>query len=205
MLNWWSNLSLPGQVFAAVAIPATAVMLLQTLMLLFGFGLDADVDGDGVPDADVDHDGLGLISIRGIVAFFSVGGWAGFVADAGNLPVAVSALIALTAGFLALMGIGLLFRSFYKLQDSGNYSIDNAVGKSGRVYLTVPPKGSGQGKINLLLQERLVELDAVNEGEETLPTGEIVEVLSVADAQTVVVRSCHKEKTKNGGGISKWN
>ncbi len=206
MANWWNGLTLSGQIFAMIAIPATAVMLVQALLLLLGIGLDIDVDGDGVPDADIDHDGLGLISVRGIVAFFSVGGWAGFVADAGGLPIAVSVLIALTAGVLALIGIAVLFKSVYKLQGEGNLSIENAVGKTGKVYLPIPPKGQGQGKINLLLQDRLTELDAVHEGDTTLVTGESVIVLSVADAQTVVVQGVNTEdKTIYQGGISKWN
>ena len=69
MVNWWNSLPLSQQIFALIAIPATAIMLVQALLLLVGVGLDTDIDGDGVPDADVDHDGLGLISIRSIVAF----------------------------------------------------------------------------------------------------------------------------------------
>lgn len=99
-----------------------------------------------MPDADFDHDGLGLISVRGIVAFFSVGGWAGFVADGGGLPILISVLIALTAGLIALILIALLFRSIYKLQADGNLSIDNAVGKTGQVYLPIPPEGAGRGR-----------------------------------------------------------
>lgn len=207
MVNWWNSLPLSQQIFAAVAIPATLVMLVQALLLLIGVGIDADVDGDGVPDAGLDHDGLGLISIRGIVAFFSVGGWAGFVADAGGLPIPVSTLIALTAGTLSLVGIAIIFRSFYKLQGSGNLNIENAVGKTGKVYLPIPPKGQGTGKINLLLQERLTELDAVNDGATTLATGESVTVISVADSETVVVRGNETDNNKkmNIGGISKWN
>ncbi len=205
MVEWWHSLSLASQVFATVAIPATVIMLIQAVLALLGIGLDIDMDGDGMPDADLDHDGLGLISIRGIVAFFSVGGWAGFAADTGGLPIAISILLSLTAGLLALIAIALLFRSFYKLQAEGNLSIENAVGKTGRVYLPIPPRGHGQGKVNVLLQDRLTELDAVNGGDAPLATGEPVEILSVADSQTVIVRGIQKEEKTNKGGISKWN
>ncbi len=206
MVAWWDSLSLAGQIYAAIAIPATVVMLVQAILLLVGVGIDGDVDGDGVPDADLDSDGLGLISIRGIVAFFSIGGWAGFVADAGGLPVAVSVLIAFAAGLIALFGVAFLFKSFYKLQGSGNLMIENAVGKAAKVYLTVPPKGQGHGKVNLLLQEQLVELDALNAGDTPFLTGQSVIVCSVADSQTVVVKGLDTEKNAtNRGGISKWN
>lgn len=206
MISWWNGLTLTSQIFAAIAIPATAVMLVQAVLLLLGIGLDVDVDGDGALDADLDHDGLGLISIRGIVAFFSVGAWAGFVADSGGLPEVVSILIALTAGALALIGVALLFKSVSKMQDSGNLIIENAVGKNAEVYLTIPPKGEGRGKISIMLQDRLTELDAVNETNTPIRTGDSVTVVSVSDLQTVVVRGLNnKEKTTNQGGISKWN
>lgn len=205
MLEWWNGLTLTAQIFAAIAIPATVIMVVQSLMLLIGIGIDADFDGDGVPDADLDHDGLGLISVRGVVAFFSVGGWAGFVCESGGLPVFLSALIAFAAGLAALIGVALLFKSAYKLQGSGNLSIENAVGKSGEVYIPVPPKGQGRGKVNVLIQERLTELDAVNEGDAALPTGAGITVCSVADSQTVVVKGLNTEEKINQGGISKWN
>ena len=206
MLAWWNALTLTAQIYAAIAIPATVIMVVQSILLLLGFGGDTDLDGDGVPDLDMDPDGIGLISVRGIVAFFSVGGWAGYVAEMGGLPILISVLIALAAGLAALFGVGFLFKAAYKLQGSGNLNIENAVGKTGKVYLPIPPKGEGAGKVNILLQDRLVELDAVNAGDTAISTGAGVEVCSVADSQTVTVKALYTEnKNKNQGGISKWN
>ncbi|MDD4797614.1 MAG: hypothetical protein PHO66_07585 [Eubacteriales bacterium] len=58
MLTWWDSLSLLGQVFACLALPATAVMLIQSILLLFGFagGQDTDMDADADMDFDVDID-----------------------------------------------------------------------------------------------------------------------------------------------------
>ena len=52
--DWWAGLNLLQQSFAVVAIPATVVLFLQTLLLLFGLGSSHDVD-HGV-DHDFDHD-----------------------------------------------------------------------------------------------------------------------------------------------------
>ena len=52
--TWWAGLTLLQQSFAAVAIPATVLLLLQTVLLLFGLGgHDAD---HGECDHDFDHD-----------------------------------------------------------------------------------------------------------------------------------------------------
>ncbi len=60
MLDWWTSLTGMEQVFAYVAIPATLLLLLQTLLLLFGLG-DHDSDGDlshhdGLFGHDAPHD-----------------------------------------------------------------------------------------------------------------------------------------------------
>lgn len=58
--NWWDGLTLLQQCFAVVAIPATVILVLQTVLLLFGLGgHDADhgeVDADHDLDHDMDHD-----------------------------------------------------------------------------------------------------------------------------------------------------
>lgn len=64
--NWWDGLTLLQQCFAVVAIPATVILVLQTVLLLFGLGghdadhgevdHDFDHDTDHDFDHDVDHD-----------------------------------------------------------------------------------------------------------------------------------------------------
>ena len=58
MLAWWESLSSFSQVLAAMAIPATLILLIQTVLMLIGIGSDggADVDGDVDVDTDVDID-----------------------------------------------------------------------------------------------------------------------------------------------------
>ena len=214
MINWWNGLTLVSQIFCVVAIPATVIMILQSLLLLFGVGMhmDGDFDHDAGEFNDVtsdshidgidDHDGLSLISVRGIVAFFSIGGWTGVVCDGAGLPVVLSILISTMSGLLALIGVAVLFKYAMKLQEDGNLNINNAVGLTGKVYIPIPPNGMGHGKITVLMQERYVEIDAVNNDDEIIKTDTLVHIVSIIDDQTVLV------KTKNNsanGGISKWD
>ena len=234
MLNWWNGLTLVSQIFCTVAIPATVIMILQSLLLLFGIGthtagdfdhgtgfdvhdggdihdggFDTDAGGPGahVPgdthiDGIDDHNGLSLISVRGIVAFFSIGGWTGVVCDSAELPLILSILISTMAGLLSLIGIAVLFKSALKLQESGNLNINNAIGVTGKVYIPIPPNGMGHGKITALIQEQYVEIDAINDGDEVIKTDMLVEIISVIDDQTVLVKT---KNNKINGGISKWD
>ena len=95
MFEWWNSLDIAVQVFYCIAVPATLVLLIQTILMFIGMDDDADgagdvdVSGDAVADdlPDVDegvfgensvsevYDGAGLeglriFTIRGIVAFF---------------------------------------------------------------------------------------------------------------------------------------
>ncbi|PWM45604.1 MAG: hypothetical protein DBX47_04175 [Clostridiales bacterium] len=198
MIEWWNALSLASQIFTAIAVPATLIMIVQALLLLFGIGIDHDVNGDGTPDSD-GHDGFSLISVRGIVAFFSIGGWVGLLCDGNGMPIIFSVLLSFASGLLALISIALLFKYSMKLSSNGTMRLEEAVGKTGKVYIPIPPRGMGLGKINILLQDSLVEIEAINETSELIGTGEIVMVVSLADAGTVTVK-----KIYNNGGISQW-
>jgi hypothetical protein len=87
MLNWWNNLDLIQQIFAIFAVPATVILLIQTVLLLLGMGGE---DGGDMPDAVEDEApdlaessdaGLRIFTVRGLVAFFAVGGWVGIAPD----------------------------------------------------------------------------------------------------------------------------
>ncbi|MCE5236409.1 MAG: hypothetical protein ABFC62_08355 [Clostridiaceae bacterium] len=217
MAEWWDSLSAVQRVFAYFALPATLVLIIQSVLVLFGMGHDSADAGHGGVDvghahadfghahADVGHahgglghahahgheddgsDGFALFSIRGLVAFFSVGGWAGIVLDGAGAGLVLTVLASLAAGFAALYLVALLFRLTAKLQSSGNIELSNAVGKSAKVYIPIPGGERGTGKVTLTLQERFVECDALTRAPQGLKTGEFVRVTAVVNANTLVV------------------
>ncbi len=209
-----------SQVLACMAIPATLILLIQTIMMLIGLGsggdgdvdtdvdIDADVDGDldvdgdisdvsdGVfgdelPEGDVDpsgFDGLRIFSVRGIVAFFVVFGWVGIALDSADLSPYITLPVAFVSGFIVMLLIALLFRAIMRLESNGNIDIRNALGVSGTVYLKIPAKREGHGKINVMIQGTYCEKDAVTDSEEALPTGSEVVVTGLSGQNTLVVR-----------------
>ena len=212
-----------SQVLASMAIPATLILIIQTVLMLIGLGsggdgdVDADVDvdtdvdvgagdldvdgdisdvGDGVfgdelPDGDIDpsgFDGLRIFSVRGIIAFFVVFGWAGIALDSANVSPMITLPVAIVAGFGIMVLIAFLFRAIMKLESNGNIDSRNALGVSGTVYLKIPAKRSGSGKVNVMIQGSYCEREAVTDSEYPLPTRSEVVVTGLSGQNTLVVR-----------------
>ena len=195
MINWWNGLELVQQIFALIAIPSTAVLIIQTVLQLIGIGGDdvpEDIDGDGIPDSDLDaaaaaDDGLSLFSIRGILSMLCITGWLGVGLLETALPDWAAILIAVAAGVATLIGIAFLMRGIYKLQSSGNIDISNAIGKVAQVYIPIPAAGAGSGKVTITLQEKFCEYTAITAAAEALKTGSYVRVVSVSDGGVLLV------------------
>jgi hypothetical protein len=75
----WSEISVFEQAFWIIAIPATVFFLLLLVLTIFGGDADADVDVDTDVDGDIAGDSIPFqfISLKNIVAFFTVFGWSG--------------------------------------------------------------------------------------------------------------------------------
>lgn len=201
--DWWNGLSLLQQSFGVVAIPATVILLLQTILLLFGLGNGQDADGDIGADAGGDVDaggeideadpaehaaGLRIFTVRGMVAFFAIGGWLGIALGDTSLPMPVVSLIAFLGGTAALLLTAWLIKWSLSLQDQGNLNLQWAVGKTAQVYIPIPAEGKSSGKVTMTLQERYVELSAVTTAERALHTDEMVKVTGVVNQSVLVVR-----------------
>ena len=216
-IEWWNSLGTMSQVFYCIAIPATLLLLIQTVMLLIGLGNDSDGLGDGI-DGDIDDidgidfssddlpdgvfgedsvsevpdasglDGLRIFTVRGIIAFFVVFGWVGILMQEMNAHLALTLTVATASGFAMMMALALLFRAVLKLRNDGNTDNRNAIGTSGKVYLTIPPSRSGAGKVDVMLQGRFVERNAVTDEAEAIPTGAEIVVIGVSGQVNLVVK-----------------
>lgn len=208
MVEWWNALSITGQFLAMIAIPATVILVIQTVMLIIGAAGhgDADTHADSA-DADhndvtfhtdhydthdqndhIDHDGsFRLFTVRGIVSFLCVFGWTGLLFLRLGLDAAPSVLMALIPGVGIMFLVAYALRAIYKMQSSGNMEIEKSIGTVATVYMNIPPIRSGQGKVNALVSGRYGEFDAITDEEETIHTGEEVEIIDLTDENTLVV------------------
>lgn len=142
---------------------------------------DADV---GHPEAHWFYEVISLRTLSAGVTFFGLTGKLMRINGHEPLP---SFLWAVLAGGAAMYAVYWLFKQVFKLQHAGNENIRNAIGLPATVYVPIPGKRAGTGKVTFRLQNRLVEYQAVTEDEEKLTTGEKVVIVAVVSSDTVGV------------------
>ena len=205
MMDWWNSLSIASQVFYCVAIPATLLLVIQTVLLFLGIGddSDGDVSSDApdtpdtvsdAPDADAAEtdvagwDSLKLFTLRGIVAFFVTFGWVGVVMDDVGASLFATIPVAFVSGAVVMILLALLFKWLMKLRADGTLDNRNAIGMSCKVYLTIPPARSGEGKVQIMIQGVYSERSAVTDDDAPIPTGSEAVVVGVSGQTDLVVR-----------------
>jgi membrane protein implicated in regulation of membrane protease activity len=79
-----------------------------------------------------------------------------------------------------MYGVHWIVRSMGKLAEDGTIRVRAALGQEGTVYVPIPAAKAQAGKVQLKLQNRLVEYEAVTSGGERLATGTKVRVIGVS-------------------------
>lgn len=168
-------------VFLLCLVLGAVVLVGQIVLGLLGIAGDLPED-----IAHAAEDGVDLLSVRtvsaGATLFGAVGLWAG-----SQMPPILAVPLAGAAGLAAAVGTAYMTRQMLRLESDGSLRVDNAVGQPGTVYLPVPPHRQGAGKVQFTLQGRTVELSAVGNEADVIPTGAAVIVVGVIDGDTVEV------------------
>lgn len=187
LFNWDDALryGMDVLIYLIMALVGTTFFVIRLVIALF-FGGDGDIDGD---IADVGHgDGaFNMFSILSILAFFMGAGWMGLTCRIDwDLNSMVSAAAATGFGFVLMMMASGLMALARRLNRTVGYDKATAIGHTANVYMSIPAKGDGRGKIQVAVSGRMKVLDAVSAGP---PIREFtsVTVVSVRDDGTFVV------------------
>lgn len=212
MFEWWNSLGLVLQIFYCIAIPATLVIIIQTILIMLGMGDDcvggaetnlsdtsglSGIDGDvtDLPDASGDvsdgscpHDigAMQIFTLQGIMTFLCVFGWSGIVCTVLGLHIALAILISIVLGFGAMVGVAKIIQLTARLAQNGTVDMRNLLGAKATVYIPIPLKGQGQGKVNVAVGELFKEFSAVTDETETIPTNTSVRIIDIRGDLVVV-------------------
>ncbi len=196
--NWWHDLSFAQQIFWTIAVIFSVLFVLQLVSSIIGLDFDSDVDGDFNGDFGGDFDGsdvdghfdvdpgFTLFSIRSIIAFFTFFGWVGVITLSGGVDITTAIIVSFLSGLIALFFVAFVLYQLVKLAETGTPDIDDALGKYGKVYIPIPPKRTGTGMVHIELNDKLMELRAVTDGEK-LNTGTVIYVFKILEDNILLV------------------
>lgn len=171
-----------------IAIAASVVFVIQTIMTFIGTDTDAGVeaDFDGNLDA-VDHP-FQLFSFRNLVNFLLGIGWAGV--SFYNL-IDNKVALGFVSFFIGIFFIAIFFlvmKMLMKLAEDNSFNIESVIGKTGDVYTNIPAEKAGKGKVFVSIKGSTHELDAITLSKEMLKTGTIVKITGL-NGNTLVVEA----------------
>ena len=186
--------------FILCAVIGGTILVCQFVLTLVGFGHDVgdlahdvsvDVHTDASADAHSDdtqgdgsgHHGsswlFGVISFRTLVAASAFFGLAGLASESAGYHLPMQLLFATGSGAGAMFAVHYLVKQLGRLNQDQTLRVHRALGQVGSVYIPIPAQKASSGKIQLTLQNRVVEYEAITSGDEKLPTGAKVRVIAV--------------------------
>lgn len=195
--QWWESLSVIMKVLWGITLAASLVFVIQTVMTFLGAdtGGDFDVDAGGF-DAGVDAgldgasemgSGMNLYTFRNLVNFFLGFGWTAILLQDSISSTPLLIVISVLVGVALVAIVMYLFKWLSGMQQSGNIDVyKSAVGCTGTVYLTVPGERSGEGKVQITINNAVREYAALTDSN-TLKTGTPIKVLEVINPGTLLV------------------
>lgn len=209
MHEWWSEIPNFQKVFWYIAFPSTAIFIIQNILSILGvisFSDDIDFFNDGVshdinledisnePHESMDYADYGnnekrsfrLFTMRNCIIFLTVFSWTGITASSSGLNKMLTIILSFLLGLFIMIIVSSIFYFIGNLSENGSMKLTNAINKVGEVYLTVPAKRQGFGKVTIIIQGAYKELDAVTDGED-IKTGEKIVVIGVVQNQQLLV------------------
>ncbi|RYU95526.1 NfeD family protein [Emticicia agri] len=184
-MDYFDNLEPLLRTFWYIAIPASLIFLIQTIMTFAGVdaadGLEADFDGD----LGNSHEPFQLFSFRNLINFLLGFSWAGisFYKLIGNQFVLTVVAFLIGVAFVAVFFF--IIQQIGKLSEDNSFRISNTVNQVGSVYLSIPERKSGKGKVQVSVKGAFYELDAITENGR-IKTNEIVRVIGIENNTLVV-------------------
>ncbi|MBK3517150.1 hypothetical protein [Carboxylicivirga marina] len=185
----WETMTLFEKFYWCIAIPSSLLFILQVLLTFIGSD-SHDIEADGNPDLSIEHDtgiDFQFLSIKNLIAFFTIFGWTGIICIDSNLSIWLTILISTICGLLMMLLMASIMYFMGKLTENGVFHLSTTIGKIGTVYLTIPGNRKGSGQIQIDAQG-FRTIDAITDNNDDISTGSIIEVVDVLNNDILVVK-----------------
>ncbi|MEI6564325.1 MAG: hypothetical protein WCO42_08500 [bacterium] len=191
---WWGGLAPLNQWFFIAAAFFSVFFLWQLIATIVGLG-GGDVSLDTHAEPSWEHQTPGdaqdtvaifkLMSLRSILAFFTLFAWAGALYMSLKVPVTLAMTYALLWGVAAMLIVSWILYLLRRMTETGNVRISTTVNAPGTVHLDIPAGGTGE--IRGLCSGVMTHLKARTAGGGALKAGAAVRILRVLGPNMVEV------------------
>lgn len=198
LAQWWADLTPIMKILWGVTLSASLIFVIQSILTFIGADT-GDFDGSfesaadtslGIDDpsvADLGHSGMNLYTFRNLINFLLGFGWSAILLKGSITSVPVLLIVSVVIGVALVIAVMYLFKWLAGMQQSGNINVSkSAVGCSGKVYIPIPASRSGEGKVQISINNSVREYTAITDGE-YLKTGTPIKVIEVIDSNTLLV------------------
>ena len=172
--------------FWIIAILASVIFVVQTVLTFIGLGDQGDYDVSTADSAD-DNGYGGVFSFRNLINFLLGYGWTGVLLYKDIQNRVVLYAVCIGVGILFVAAFVFMFMQMMKLSHDGTFHLEECVGIVADVYLRVPPLRSGRGKVQVSVKGSVHELDAVTDDDKMLLTGTQARIEEVLGDEVVRV------------------
>ncbi|RAI89960.1 NfeD family protein [Algoriphagus yeomjeoni] len=174
------------KLFWYIAIPVSLIFVLQTILTFVGSGgsdgLEADFDGD----FDGGEAPFQMFSFRNLINFLLGFSWTGisFYKLIPNTTLLI--VVSLAVGFAFVYFFFVIIRQIQKLGEDNTFRLEKTLNKIADVYLAIPGRMQGKGKIMVSLNGSVREIDAMTE-QDKIETNATVRIKRVESGNILIV------------------
>jgi hypothetical protein len=174
--------------FWYVAIPASLIFIIQTLMTFIGADATDGVDADFDSNLEGTEAPFQLFSLRNMINFLLGFSWSGIsfyglISNAGLLIV-----IAVVVGLVFMALFFVIISQLNKLAEDNSFKFSDTVNHTAEVYLTIPEKKTGVGQVLVSVHGSTHQLKAMTE-EASIPSGAMVKVVGILNKDILIVEN----------------
>lgn len=187
--TWWGGLMTTEKIYWSIAIVASVFFIIQLVMTFLGADSDVEMELSTDMDVETDHGiGFQFFTLKNLLGFFTLFGWTGLGCLDMGLALFPTLAISTASGLIMMTIMATIFYFMSNMTDSGTINVKNAIGQTGTVYLMIPAKRGAIGKVNLEIQGRNMEMNAITDDETEIPTGAVVMVSQVVNNSLLLVK-----------------
>lgn len=179
MKDFFSSMDPTQQVYWYIAVIASTIFIIQTIVTFIGADSDTGMDADFDGNLDAGDHPFQLFSLRNLINFFLGFGWTGVSLYSSIENKFLLGAIAFVVGLIFIAIFFAVIKALMRLSEDNTFNIEETIGKIAHVYMNIPASKSGTGKISISVKGTIHELSAITASTNDIKNGAIVKVLAV--------------------------